>query len=236
MVAITLEQRMIIVFDLCPPIVCIFTWVPHALKVRPVLPWHPLRPFFRTDRCNDKHGIKKPRIRNKPVTNLRGKVAKPGFSETVIKEVNTLFDRYPKKINALLPVLHIAQRENAGWLPPGWDDYIAGLCETSVTHVRGVITFYNMFKTKPVGKHHIMVCTCLPCGLCDGVSLLRHLEKKLGVHAGNTTDDGLFSLEEAQCLAACDYAPVMMVNEDLQKRITLEEVDRWIEETKAKKA
>ena len=163
-------------------------------------------------------------------------MAKVGFNDAVLKEVNTLFERYPKKVHALLPVLHIAQRENAGWLPPGWEAYVADLCETTLNHVRGVVTFYNMYRTQPVGKYHIMVCTCLPCGLCGGSDVLHHLEHRLGVTPGNVTADGLFSLEEAQCLAACDQAPLMVVNEDLQKRITLEEIDRWIDEARAKKA
>ena len=163
-------------------------------------------------------------------------VAKVGFSDAVLKEVNTLFARYPQKVHALLPVLHLAQRENGGWLPEGWEAYVAELCETTLNHVRGVVTFYNMYKTRPVGKYHILVCTCLPCGLCGGAEVLEHLEHRLGITSGNTTPDGLFSIEEAQCLAACDQAPLMLVNEDLQKRITLEEIDRWIAEARAKKA
>jgi NADH-quinone oxidoreductase E subunit len=163
-------------------------------------------------------------------------VAKVGFSDAVLKEVNALFGRYPQKVHALLPLLHIAQRVNGGWLPPGWEAYVAELCETTLNHVRGVVTFYNMYKTQPVGKYHIMVCTCLPCGLCGGAEVLEHLEHRLGIAPGNTTADGQFSLEEAQCLAACDQAPLMLVNEDLQKRITLEEIDRWIDEARAKKA
>jgi NADH-quinone oxidoreductase subunit E len=163
-------------------------------------------------------------------------VAKVGFSEAVLKEVDALFARYPQKVHALLPLLHIAQRENAGWLPPGWDAYVAELCETTLNHVRGVITFYNMFKTEPVGRYHILVCTCLPCGLCGGAEVMEHLEHRLGITSGNVTPDGLFSLEEAQCLAACDQAPLMLVNDNLQKRITLEQIDRWIAEARAKKA
>ncbi len=157
------------------------------------------------------------------------------FNKSSLKEVNELFGRYPVKLHALLPVLHLAQRENEGWLPPGWDAYVAELCETTQNHVRGVITFYNMFKTKPVGTHHIMVCTCLPCGLCEGDKLLKHLEKRLGLHPGQTSADGLFSLEEAQCLAACDKAPLMLVNEDLHERVTLEQLDQWIEKARKKK-
>ncbi len=158
------------------------------------------------------------------------------FSDAVLKEIEALFSRYPKKINALLPLLHITQRENEGWIPPGWDGYIAELCGTTLNHVRGVITFYNMFRTAPIGKSHIMVCTSVPCGLCGGAEILEHLEEKLGIHPGETTEDGNFSLEEVQCLAACDKAPLMVVNEDMQQRITTEEIDRWIEEVRAKKA
>lgn len=158
------------------------------------------------------------------------------FSDAVLKEVNTLLARYPKKVHGLLPLLHIAQRENQGWLPPGWDAYAAELCDTTVNHVRGVITFYNMFRTTPPGKFHIMVCTCVPCGLCGGDKLLEHLQHRLDIHAGQTSDDGLFSIEEAQCLAACDRAPLMLVNEDLVERVTFDQVDRWIEEKKKQRA
>ena len=157
------------------------------------------------------------------------------FSKSALKEVNELFGRYPHKVHALLPVLHIVQRENDGWLPKDWDSYVAGLCGTTVNHVRGVITFYNMFKTRPVGKYHLMVCTCVPCGLCGGDKLLEHLEEKLGVFPGQTSADGLFSLEEAQCLAACDKAPLMMVNEKLHERLTMEQVDQLLDAAKKKK-
>ncbi|MDH5752421.1 MAG: NAD(P)H-dependent oxidoreductase subunit E [Deltaproteobacteria bacterium] len=160
-------------------------------------------------------------------------MAKVAFNDEAMREVETLFSRYPKKINALLPLLHLAQRENEGWLPPGWDTYLAKLCGTTVNHVRGVVTFYNMFRTVKPGRHHIMVCNCLPCGVTGGGALLEHLEHKLGIHPGNTTEDGLFSLEEAQCLAACDQAPVMMVNEDLRKKVTFDEVDAWIKQTRS---
>ena len=76
----------------------------------------------------------------------------------------------------------------------------------------------------------------MPCGLCGGDKLLEHLEHKLGVHSGQTSDDGLFSLEESQCLAACDRAPLMMVNEDLMERVSFDTVDRWIDEQRKKKA
>ena len=157
------------------------------------------------------------------------------FSKPVLKEIEGLVGRYPRKIHALLPILHIAQRENDGWLPGGWDAYVADLCETTVNHVRGVITFYNMFKTRPVGLNHILVCTSLPCGLCGGDTLLQHLEHRLGLSPGQTSADGRFSLEEAQCLAACDKAPLMLVNEELHERVTHAQVDQWVAQARKKK-
>lgn len=155
-----------------------------------------------------------------------------GFNDTVLREVTALFGRYPHKVHALLPLLHLAQRENEGWLPQGWPEYVAGLCETTVNHVRGVITFYNMFRTSPPGKYHIMVCTCLPCGMCGGEKVLEHLEEQLGIRPGQTSADRLFSLEEAQCLAACDQAPFVVLNEERRERVTPEQLDQFIEEVR----
>lgn len=159
----------------------------------------------------------------------------PKFDKKTLAEVDALFQRYPEKVHALLPVLHLVQRENQGWIPPGWDAYVADLCEVTVNHVRGVITFYNMFRQMPPGRHHVMVCTCVPCGLCDGDTLLEHLEHRLGVRPGQTTPDGAFSLEEVQCLAACDKAPLMQVDDELRGPLTLEEADAWLERMRGKK-
>lgn len=163
-------------------------------------------------------------------------MAKIELSKAGRKEAEALFARYPKKVHALLPVLHIFQRENEGWLPEGCDQAAADLCEVPVNHVREVITFYNMFKQEPVGRNHILVCTSPPCGLCGGPELLELLEDKLGVVPGKTTTDGLFSLEEAQCLAACDQAPLMKVNGELHGRVTEEGLEQWIAEVRGRKA
>ena len=156
------------------------------------------------------------------------------FNEETLKEVEALFQRYPRKVNALLPVLHLVQRENDGWIPPGWDAYVADLCETTLNQVRGVITFYNMYHQQPVGKFHLMICTCLPCGLCEGKELLEHVADKVGVHPGQTSSDGVFSLEEVQCLAACDQAPLIKINEDLHGPVSFEQVDQMLDELHVK--
>jgi len=162
-------------------------------------------------------------------------VAQTGFDKATMEEVDALFARYPRKINALLPLLHLVQRENAGWISPEWVETVADMCETTVNHVRGVITFYNMFRTTAPGKYHIMVCASLPCGVCGGKDVLHHLEHKLGIGPGMTTNDGLFSLEEVQCLASCDKAPLMVVNEDRREKVAVNDIDSWIESVRANK-
>ncbi len=163
------------------------------------------------------------------VKDVKKTVDEVTFEGPILKQVQALFDRYPQKIHALLPVLHLAQQQNQGWLSPAWLEYVADQCDTTLNHVRGVVTFYNMFKTSPVGKNHIMVCTSLPCGLCHGADLLHGLETKLGIMAGETTEDGMFSLEEAQCLAACDQAPMMLVNDAQHHLVDIKGIGNWVD-------
>lgn len=133
-------------------------------------------------------------------------------------------------MNAVLPLLHLAQRENNGYLTGEWMELVASLCEVPPTHVEGVATFYTMFKLEPPGKFHLQICTNLSCGLCGAENLLAHVEDRLQIHAGHTTEDGQFSIEEMECLGACGFAPVMIVNEDFHENLTLEEVDRLLDE------
>ena len=158
------------------------------------------------------------------------------FDKMTMTEVRALIKRYAVKVHALLPVLHLVQRENGGFIPEGWALYVAELCQTTVNHVRGVITFYNMYRTEPPGKYHIMVCTSVPCGLCGGDKVLEHLEHRLNLAPGQTSKDGLFSLEEVQCLAACDKAPLIQINAEVHERVTYDQIDALIEEAYRKPA
>jgi NADH:ubiquinone oxidoreductase subunit E len=119
------------------------------------------------------------------------------FSKDIQAQVDKLLSRYPIRQNALIPILHLAQNENEGWLSEVWMQHVADICEVPLTHVEGVVTFYTMFRLKPPGKYHLQVCTCVPCCLVGGTELLEHTEKKLDIHAGHTTDDGVFSIEES---------------------------------------
>lgn len=156
------------------------------------------------------------------------------FSPEGQKKVETILSRYPIKVNALLPLLHLAQKENRGYLTPEWMEHVAEICEVPPTHVQGVATFYTMFKFKPPGKYHLQVCTNVSCGLCGGEELLEHIEKRLDTHSGHTTEDGQFSVEEVECLGACGYGPAMIVNEDYHEKLTVEKVDKILDELEKK--
>ena len=150
------------------------------------------------------------------------------FSEEGQKELERMLSRYPIKRNALLPLLHLAQQENGGWLSEESIKFVAEICEVSETHVEGVISFYTMYKLKKPGKYHLQICTCVPCCLVGGEELLEHTESKLGIHAGSTGDDGMFSIEEMECIGACSFAPAIIVNEDYHEKVNPESMDQLI--------
>jgi NADH-quinone oxidoreductase subunit E len=122
-----------------------------------------------------------------------------------------IIGRYPKARSALLPLLHLVQSEE-GYISPDGIEYCAaqlGLTEADVT---GVVTFYTMYKRRPVGEYHVGVCTTALCAVMGGDAILADLKEHLGVGNDETTPDGKVTLEHIECNAACDYAPVMMVN------------------------
>ena len=152
------------------------------------------------------------------------------FSKKTKPQVDKLLSRYPIRQNALIPILLLAQKENGGWLTEKWIQYIAEVCDVPLTHVEGVVTFYTMLRLKRPGKYHLQICTCVPCCLLGGSELLEQTEKKLNIHAGHTTDDGVFSIEEMECIGACSNAPAIIINEDYQENVTEEEMEKMIDE------
>ena len=152
------------------------------------------------------------------------------FSKKTKPQVDKLLSRYPIRQNALIPILLLAQKENGGWLTEKWMQYIAEVCDVPLTHVEGVVTFYTMLRLKRPGKYHLQICTCVPCCLLGGSELLEQTEKKLNIHAGHTTDDGVFSIEEMECIGACSNAPAIIINEDYQENVTEEEMEKMIDE------
>ncbi len=151
------------------------------------------------------------------------------FDEAMEAEIEDILGRYPTRQAALLPVLWLCQRR-WGWISPGVMRAVAARLELAPAFVEGVVTFYTMYQTAPPGKYLLQVCTTLSCQLCGTGELVRHLKERLGVDWGETTPDGRFTLLGVQCLGACGEAPVIQVNEDYYTEMTVEKLDRLLDE------
>jgi NADH-quinone oxidoreductase subunit E len=155
------------------------------------------------------------------------------FSAAGQEEFARACTRYPTKRAAVLPALWIAQRE-FGWISSEAVTYVAGLCEVPPAHVYGVVSFYTMFNRAPRGRWHLQLCTNLSCQLLGAEHVLECLREKLGIGLGGTTADGIFSLDEVECLAACELAPVLQVNDEFHGPVPVERVDALLAELRAR--
>lgn len=138
------------------------------------------------------------------------------FTPENIELANKFIAKYPqgRQQSALLPLLHIAQKQCGGWLPREAMVYIAKFLGIAEIRVYEVATFYTMFNLKPVGKHLIQVCTTTPCWLRGSDAIVETCHKKLGIGFGETTEDGEFSMMEVECLGACVNAPLVQINNE----------------------
>lgn len=137
--------------------------------------------------------------------------------------------RYETKLAALLPTLHMVQHAE-GWIPPQAMLEIAGFLEISPAQVIDTASFYEEYWLKPRGKHLISVCRSIACEVCGHEAVTQAVKDKLGIDVGETTDDGLFTLIEIECLGSCDTAPVALVDEVLHERLTAQGVLKAIDE------
>ena len=153
------------------------------------------------------------------------------FSEQNLKKIDELRKRYPTSKALVLPALWMAQQQ-FGWISPETMKYVAGLLDLPVHHVYGVVTFYTMFNTKPVGKYHLQVCTNVSCMLRGGEELAEHVCSRLGVKLGENTADQKFTVTEVECLGSCGTAPMMQVNDDYFENLTNDKVDKLLSEFK----
>jgi NADH-quinone oxidoreductase subunit E len=144
------------------------------------------------------------------------------FTPGNLEIANEIISRYPVAKSALIPLLHLAQ-EQEGWVTDDAMRQIAELTDTTPAEVKGTGSFYEMFKFHPVGKYMVNVCTNLSCQLLGGEELLAHAEKTLGVKAGGTTADGMFTIEDVECIAACTEAPCLQVNYRYKLRVTTDD-------------
>jgi NADH-quinone oxidoreductase subunit E len=145
-----------------------------------------------------------------------------GLPAAVVAAVDALRSRYPTEEALLLPALHLAQRANGGWLSPETMAAVADLLDLPVAKVAGVVSFYDMFHEKPVGRHRIRLCTNLSCLLRGAEELAGQLERELGVGAGEVTPDGRCSWVPFECLGSCDTAPMAMIDDDYHENLTPE--------------
>ncbi len=154
------------------------------------------------------------------------------FSEAKMQKVNEIMARYPegKQKAALIPLLHLAQEENNGWLSVEAMDHVAGLLQLKPIEVYEVATFYSMYNLKPVGKYVFEVCQTGPCMLNGSDDIIEYIKQKLGINVGQTTKDGLFTLKTVECLGACGYAPMMQLGKFYKEHLTKEKVDSIIDE------
>jgi NADH-quinone oxidoreductase subunit E len=151
------------------------------------------------------------------------------LSDQVKSQVKILMDKYPDKRSAIMPSLHLAQRE-AGWLSDPVVQDLSELLGLSTTEINSVATFYTMYARDKRGRHTVYFCTDLPCALRGADELMEHIEHKLGCKAGQTTADGKITLKDAECLGGCDHAPVMLVDgEEHAQDLTPDKVDEILD-------
>ena len=147
------------------------------------------------------------------------------FTPEQLAEVRRLQGLYPDNRGALLPVLHMAQ-DTFGYISLETEAYVAGLFELSPAHVHEVVTFYTLYFQQPKGRHIVAVCHNLSCHLAGAQDILGHLEARLGVRRGETSEDGRVTLQAVECLCACEAAPMAQVDDRYEMNLTPEKCDR----------
>jgi NADH-quinone oxidoreductase subunit E len=155
------------------------------------------------------------------------------FSDQLEQRFATMVTHYPTKRSVLVPMLLYIQDE-LGAVTDEAIREIADRTELSDLEVRNVVSYYSMLRTKPIGKYNFQVCTNVSCLLRGGEDLLEHCKKELGVANKGTTPDGLFTVEEVECIGACSWAPAMMMNYEFHENLTTEKVDQLIASLKKK--
>lgn len=147
------------------------------------------------------------------------------------QKLQEIIVKYKDTRGALIPVLHEAQ-DLYGYLPLKVQKMISEGLNVPLTEIYGVVTFYTQFSLKPKGKYKIQICMGTACYVKGSGAILDKLKEKLGIHVGDCTDDGLFSLDACRCIGACGLAPVMMINDDVYGRLTPEQIEDIIDKYK----
>jgi len=146
------------------------------------------------------------------------------LNEDNVRLAREIIGRYPKPRSATIPLLHLAQEQD-GYITNEAMAHIGELIGATSAEVYGTASFYEMFKFEPVGKYLINICGTMSCALMGAEELMHHAEERLGIHMGGTTPDGMFTLERAECQAACTEAPCLQVNYRYRFRVTSQNFD-----------
>ena len=155
------------------------------------------------------------------------------LSDHALKEIKELPARFPELRSAVMPALDVAQ-EDLGYLTPDAITEVAQALGIDPGYVEGVSTFYTLFHLEPIGKHRLYMCTNLSCKLRGADELVAHAMEKIGVRQlGDVSQDGCFSIEEVECLGACEYAPMMRLDHQYHYDLTPEKIDELIEARRA---
>lgn len=156
-------------------------------------------------------------------------MAELSFTEEELQKIEQIKDKFPKTKPATLLVLWLAQNK-FGHVKPEVQKLVANTLDLPEAHVHGVASFYTQYYKEETGEHVLDVCTCLSCQVCGAYDMLHYLEDKLGIKAGETTDDGKFSLKEVECLGACGYAPMLQITNGVYvNNLTEEKADKLID-------
>ncbi len=151
------------------------------------------------------------------------------LSAEAARRIDEIVARYPTPRAAMLPVLWIVQGEQ-GWISPGAMEWVGDRLDCSAASVEAVVGFYTMFDAAPVGKYKLQVCRTLSCELMGARKLIDHLRERLGIEPGDTTDDGMFTLQEVECLGSCGTGPMLQCNFQYHENLSLERVDALLDE------
>ena len=170
------------------------------------------------------------------MSGLRYSVAEAGrpaeFPPEALARIEKILSRYPTRQAALLPILWVAQ-ETWGWISKEAAEEVARIVEVSPAHVDGVLTFYTMYNLEPVGKNLLQICTSISCHLAGADRLIERCRERLGVPLGETSPDGKFTVIEVECIAGCDKAPSLMVNDTYHEPVDETALDALLDKLSA---
>jgi NADH-quinone oxidoreductase E subunit len=156
------------------------------------------------------------------------------FSPAVVEEMKAHLAKYPvdRKRSALIPLLLLVVQRERGWIDNAGVNFLAQFLDLEVTDVWETATFYSMFNMRPVGKHHLQICKTLSCKIMGEPEITEHVCNRLGIHAGETTADGKFTVTLVECLGSCGTAPMMQIGFDYHEDLTVEKVDKILDSLK----